>query len=148
MTVLAMGLPIDITREYGPDCRITTVALWPGTSIQSAATASLEAMASKRGAAGKYLRKPSIWSEAVYRILSDNGKEQLDGRALIDEDYLRERWSFTDHDFVQYRMDPNVEPKRAVRIPLLLIAISKIVSTLSKIRMSADNKQQYGERYL
>jgi hypothetical protein len=50
----------------------------------------------------------------VSHILKDAGKEEIEGRALIDEDYLRERWGFKDGDFVKYRLDPDVEPKRAV----------------------------------
>ncbi|KDQ20853.1 hypothetical protein BOTBODRAFT_26874 [Botryobasidium botryosum FD-172 SS1] len=112
MTALVMGLPVDISRAYGPSCRITPVGLWPATSIQSAATASMESNPERDGA--KYLRRPEIWSEAVYRILSDEDKEKIQGRPLIDEDYLRERWAFEDQDFAKYRLDPNVEPKRAV----------------------------------
>lgn len=106
-----MSLPIDISRTY-PDSRITPVSLWPATSIQSAATTSLET--STASDAGRYLRKPAIWSDAVSHILRDAGKKEIEGRALIDEDYLRERWGFKDGDFVKYRLDPDVEPKRAV----------------------------------
>lgn len=116
MTAMTMSLPIDIARTY-PTSRITPVSLWPGTSIQSAATSALESSLSAPGAGnspGTYLRKASIWSDTVLKILDDNGKTEIEGRALIDDDYLRERWGFKDEDFIPYRLDPNVEPRRAV----------------------------------
>jgi len=119
MTALTMSLPIDIARTY-PTSRVTPVSLWPGTSIQSAATSALETSLSAPGASdktkgpGMYLRKPAIWSDTVVYILNDNGKAEIEGRALIDDDYLRERAGFTDQDFVRYRLDPDVEPRRAV----------------------------------
>jgi len=113
MTAMMLALPIDISRTF-PTSRITPLAIWPGTSIQSAATAALEASLANSGGAGKYLRKATIWSDTLVKILEDDAKEQIEGRALIDDDYLRERWGYTDKDFVQYRLDPNVEPVRAV----------------------------------
>lgn len=113
MTAMAISLPVDISRTF-PTSRITPVAIWPGTSIQSAATAALERSLEKSGGAAKYLRKATIWGDTITKILEDDAKEQIEGRALIDDDYLRERWGFSDKDFVQYRLDPNVEPKRAV----------------------------------
>lgn len=119
MTAMVMSLPIDIARTFpasasGPASRITPVAIWPGASIQSAATSALEASLAAKGGAGKYLRKATIWADTILKILDDDAKEEIEGRALIDDDYLRERWGFKDEDFVQYRLDPNVEPKRAV----------------------------------
>jgi NAD(P)-dependent dehydrogenase (short-subunit alcohol dehydrogenase family) len=113
MTAMVLSLPIDISRTF-PTSRITPVAIWPGTSVQSAATAPLEASLANSGGAGKYLRKATIWSDTLVKILEDDAKEQIEGRALIDDDYLRERWGYTDDDFVQYRLNPNVEPIRAV----------------------------------
>ncbi|KAF8315864.1 NAD(P)-binding protein [Clavulina sp. PMI_390] len=118
MTSMVLSLPIDIARAYPNGAsRITPVAIWPGASIQSAATAALEASLTERPyqeGAGKYLRKASIWGDTVVKILEDEGKEAIEGRALIDEDYLRERWAFEDADFVKYRLDERIEPKRAV----------------------------------
>lgn len=113
MTSMVLSLPVDISRTY-PTSRITPVAIWPGASIQSQATAALEANLEKSGGAGRYLRKATIWADTILKILDDEGKEQIEGRALIDDDYLRERWGFKDEDLVQYRLDPAVEPKRAV----------------------------------
>lgn len=113
-TSMVLSLPVEIERAY-PTSRITPVAIWPGVSVQSQATAALEAsLVNKEGGVGKYLRKPEVWSDTIEMIIRDEGKKEIEGRALIDDDYLRERWGFKDEDFIKYRTDPNIEPRRAV----------------------------------
>jgi len=127
MTAMMISLPIDIKRNY-PTSRITPCAMWPGTSVKSAATASLEASLTSSSGSGNspatYLRKPEIWSDTALAILSDDDKERIEGRALIDDDYLKERWGYNDEDFVKYRLDPQIEPRRAVpkKFPDLTVA--------------------------
>ncbi|KAF8331887.1 uncharacterized protein EI90DRAFT_3154310 [Cantharellus anzutake] len=125
MTAMIMSLPIDIKRNY-PTSRITPCSLWPGTSVESAATTVLSSLSSSESgnSPATYLRKPEIWSDTILAILSDDDKESLEGRPLIDDDYLRERWGFKDGDFVKYRLDPNIEPRRAVpkKFPNLTVA--------------------------
>jgi hypothetical protein len=141
MTALVMGLPVDISRTY-PDSRITPVSLWPATSVQSAATAALEN--TTPNSPGSYLRIPAIWSDAVSHILRDDGKKDIEGRALIDEDYLRERWGFKDKDFVKYRLNPNIEPKRAVPKILPSLRVEEEDEELIDTRDLETMKQIFG----
>jgi NAD(P)-dependent dehydrogenase (short-subunit alcohol dehydrogenase family) len=141
MTALVMGLPVDILRTY-PESRITPVSLWPATSVQSAATAALEN--TTKNSPGSYLRIPAIWSDAVSHILRDDGKKDIEGRALIDEDYLRERWGFKDKDFVKYRLNPNIEPKRAVPKILPSLRVEEEDEELIDTRDLETMKQIFG----
>jgi len=143
MTAMMISLPIDIKRNY-PTSRITPCSMWPGTSVQSAATMSLEASLTSSSESGNspstYLRKPEIWSDTALAILSDDDKERIEGRALIDDDYLRERWGYKDEDFIKYRLDPNIEPRRAVpkKFPDLTVAEEdeELIDTRDLAKMS------------
>jgi len=145
MTAMVLSLPIDISRTF-PTSRITPVAIWPGTSIQSAATAALEASLANSGGAGKYLRKATIWGDTIVKILEDDAKEQIEGRALIDDDYLRERWGYTDKDFVQYRLDPDIEPRRAIPKVLPVLTVAEEEEELIDTRDLVTLTNLYGKK--
>jgi len=97
MTLLALGLAGELRGDG-----IAANALWPATAIESQATINYE-IGSPRD-----WRKPQIVADALLEILTTPGTA-LTGRALIDEDFLRERgWT----DFRRYRCDPDHEPPR------------------------------------
>ena len=77
MTLIALGVAEEM-REYN----IRGTALWPKTIIESYATINF-------GMGGRELwRKADIVADAVWEILQH--PELSNGRALIDEDFLRE----------------------------------------------------------
>lgn len=84
MTLIALGVAEEM-REYN----IRGTALWPKTIIESYATINF-------GMGGKELwRKADIVADAVWEILQH--PELSNGRALIDEEFLREV-GYTDFD--------------------------------------------------
>ena len=97
MTMLAHGLAEEL-REDG----IAVNALWPVTLVESQATMNF-------GIGGpKTWRKAEILADAALEVVTTPPAE-LTGKALLDEDFLRERgWT----DFTQYRCDPEHEPPR------------------------------------
>jgi len=95
--MLALGLAGEL-RERG----VAVNALWPATAIESQATINY-----RLGSPARW-RKPAIMADAVLEIVT-TPPAALTGRALIDEDFLRERgWT----DFTPYRCDPDHEPPR------------------------------------
>jgi citronellol/citronellal dehydrogenase len=97
MTMLALGMAEEL-REQG----VAVNALWPVTAVESQATINY-----KLGDPRTW-RKPDILADATLQIVITPPAE-LTGRALLDEDFLRERgWT----DFTRYRCDPDVEPPR------------------------------------
>lgn len=97
MTMVAQGLAEEM-RGKG----VAVNALWPVTAIESQATIHFQI-----GDRATW-RKPDIIADATVEIVTTSPSE-LTGRALLDEDFLRERgWT----DFAQYRCDPAHEPPR------------------------------------
>lgn len=97
MTLLAHGLAEEVRGR-----NIAVNALWPVTLIESQATINF------------HIGEPRLWRKA--EILADAALEavtsppaELTGRALLDEDFLRERGVT---DFSKYRCDPEHEPPR------------------------------------
>ncbi len=94
MTMTALG----IAEEFA-DLGIKATALWPKTIVESYATINFG------------MGDPSIWrkadilADATYEILQHPDK--ANGRALIDEDWLREV-GYTDFD--QYKCTPEGNP--------------------------------------
>jgi citronellol/citronellal dehydrogenase len=78
--------------------RIGFNALWPRTSIATAAVKNL--LGGDEGIRGS--RTPEIMSDAAYEILTTPQKE-LNGQFLVDEDFLRTRGVT---DFTKYAVDP------------------------------------------
>lgn len=102
MTLVALGVAAEYQGKG-----IAGNALWPATMVESYATINF-------GMGDKSMwRKPSILSDAVMEIIQTPPNE-LTGRALIDEDFLRER-GWKDEDFIKYRCDPNVEPPHLLK---------------------------------
>ena len=97
MTMLAQGLAEEV-RAHG----IAVNALWPVTLVQSQATMNFAI------GDAKLWRKPEIVADAALEVVTTPPAE-LTGRALLDEDFLRERGVT---DFAPYRCDPEHEPPR------------------------------------
>lgn len=97
MTMLAQGLAEELRAD-----NIAVNALWPVTLVQTQATVNF--------AIGepKLWRRPEIVADAALELVTTPPAE-LTGRALLDEDFLRERGVT---DFTQYRCDPEHEPPR------------------------------------
>jgi hypothetical protein len=65
------------------------------------------------------LGAPETWRKAkilVDTVLGLVCEDSYSGNMLIDDEYLRDRQGFQDADFVQYRVDPNVEPPRTLAL--------------------------------
>lgn len=99
MTMLAMGLAEE-HREHN----IAANALWPVTLVESFATKNFQL------GTPKDWRKADILADAALEIVTTPPAD-LTGRALLDEDFLRERGVT---DFTKYRVDPEHEPARLV----------------------------------
>ncbi|EGR34181.1 short chain dehydrogenase family protein, putative, partial [Ichthyophthirius multifiliis] len=95
MSVLVRGLSFELENS-----NICIVSIWPATGIESAATEKYDK---------KLLRKADIMSECVLKILEDENKQKLNGKFIIDEDYLREKGY---ENFEQFRAQKNFEPPR------------------------------------
>lgn len=98
--MLTMGLAMDFSREAKTEMAVSS--LWPATAIQSAATTNLA-----RDEASE-LRTPNIFSDAVREIIKAP-VEQVNGRLLLDEDFLRERGV---KEFEGYSVVPGTRPRR------------------------------------
>ena len=99
MTMLALSLAKELAGTG-----VAVNALWPVTAIESQATINY-----RIGERADW-RKPDILADATVEIVSTD-PAKLTGRALLDEDFLRERgWT----DFARYRCDPDREPPRVV----------------------------------
>lgn len=97
MTLIAHGLAEEV-RQHNVACN----AMWPATLIESQATIN-----HKLGGPAMW-RKPAILADATIALLS-KPPSQMTGKALIDEDFLREEGVT---DFTEYRCDPSTEPPR------------------------------------
>ena len=97
MTMLAHGLAEEVMDRH-----VSVNALWPVTLIESQATINYQI-------GGPALwRKPEIVADAALELLT-TPPGAVTGRALLDEDFLRERGV---DDFTRYRCDPDHEPPR------------------------------------
>ena len=81
MTILTLGFAEEL-RE----ARVAVNALWPRTMIQ---TAAVDMLVGKEDSEG-HSRKPAIMADAAFEIVS-TADLKLTGRALLDEEILRER---------------------------------------------------------
>ena len=96
MTMIAHGIP----REFG-DYNIRATALWPKTMIKSTATVNF-----KLGDDSSW-RKPAILADATYEAVEH--PDLSDGKALIDEEFLREV-GYPDFDQYLYAEGSNPSP--------------------------------------
>ncbi len=99
MTLLAHGLAEEV-KDRG----VSVNALWPVTLVESLATINFKI------GGPQVWRTPEILADAALEILRSPPAE-LTGRALLDEDFLRERGVT---DFAKYRCDPEHEPPRVM----------------------------------
>lgn len=94
MSMLTMGLAAEWPK-------VACAALWPRTTI---ATAAVEMIGGE--AMMKVSRTPEIMADAAHAILTSS-VEQVSGRCLLDEDFLREKGQT---DFDHYSVQPGTEP--------------------------------------
>jgi NAD(P)-dependent dehydrogenase (short-subunit alcohol dehydrogenase family) len=112
MTTLMIGLHHDFKRRgfKGSVCSI-----WPATGIVSAATEVT------RPGSSVELRKPTIFADAILAILglSEDEAGKVNGKAWLDEDYLRELRGI--RDFSGYAVKEGVEVRRIMpkKLPIL-----------------------------
>lgn len=97
MTLIAHGLAEEVGHH-----NVACNALWPATMIESQATIN-----HNLGGPSMW-RKPAILADAAIALLS-KPPSAITGKALIDEDVLREEGVT---DFAKYRCDPSSEPPR------------------------------------
>ena len=97
MTMIARGIADECAAH-----NVTAHALWPATAVESYATKNF-------GLGGPEIwRKADILADATVAILSKE-PSAAKGRAVIDEDYLREQGVT---DFTKYQCVPGSEPPR------------------------------------
>ncbi len=99
MTMTALGMAEELEGTG-----ISGTALWPKTLIESYATINF-----KMGDATVW-RKPDIIADALYEILER--PDETNGKALIDEDFLR---SIGYTDFDRYKCVPDGQPVELTR---------------------------------
>ncbi|KAK3759782.1 hypothetical protein RRG08_041737 [Elysia crispata] len=106
-TVLVHGLANELVGSG-----VTISALWPATVIKSHVT-------EVRKLPPSFMRKPTIFADACLEIAQEKS-EILNGKALIDEDYLRTKGVT---DFSKYRCDPKQDPLRMMpqEFPCLIV---------------------------
>ena len=95
MTMMMLGMAEEF-EDYG----IKATALWPATLVESQATINFELSTPDQW------RKADILADATYEILEH--PELSNGKALIDEDFLKEV-GYT--DFEQYACVPGSTPQ-------------------------------------
>lgn len=116
MSALTIGMAMDLQRQGRSEMAITS--LWPAAvsgvdlvlvfkanvrqAIDSAATQGPQTERSQ-------LRKPSIFSDAILAILKATPAD-VNGRCLLDEDFLREHEGVT--DFNKYALVSGSTPRR------------------------------------
>lgn len=103
MSVLTKGLAMDWTREGKTDMAITSI--WPAAAIESAATRNVSS--DERAE----LRKPTIFSTAIRKIL-EKPTAEVSGELVLDEDFLREKCGFADNDIAPFSLVEGGKPRR------------------------------------
>jgi citronellol/citronellal dehydrogenase len=103
MTMVAHGLAREV-QESG----VSINALWPATFIESFATKNFK-MSERRE-----WRKADIVADSVAAMLAEDSSS-FNGRAVIDEEYLRTRGV---SDFRKYRCVPDYEPVKVWPVPV------------------------------
>lgn len=102
MSMCVLGMSAEFKKD-----KIAVNALWPKTLIS---TAAMQAIFDNEETLKKILdkcRKPEIIADAAYAILTSPSTE-VTGQFFVDEEVLRER-GIT--DFLQYSVNPNVQPQ-------------------------------------
>lgn len=110
MSVLVQGLGMDferLRREKGEGEGLVVAGLWPAVAVESAAT--------QRSVNGgqdvrRDLRRAEVMADAVGEILRA-GVGEVNGRLLLDEDWLRER-GWGDREMEAYSLVEGARPRR------------------------------------
>jgi NAD(P)-dependent dehydrogenase (short-subunit alcohol dehydrogenase family) len=111
MTTLMIGLYHDFKRrKAAAGFEGGVCSIWPATGIVSAATEFT------RPGSKVELRKPDIFGDAILAILQEQDVTKFSGKALLDEDYLRELKGVTDFD--GYAVTPGAKVRRIMPIKL------------------------------
>jgi len=111
MTTLMIGLYHDFKRQKaatGFDGGVCSI--WPAASIMSAATE-----VSMPGSSVE-MRKPDIFADAILAILQEKDVSRINGKAWLDEDYLRELKGITNFD--GYAVKPGTKVRRIMPLKL------------------------------
>ncbi|XP_005104217.1 hydroxysteroid dehydrogenase-like protein 2 [Aplysia californica] len=108
MTTLVHGLANELAGTG-----VSISAIWPATVVESQVTVVQKIPPA-------YYRKATVFADACLGIAEEKS-EKLNGKALLDEDYLRSEGV---SDFTKYRADPDKEPPRMMpkELPSLLVA--------------------------
>jgi len=117
MTILTLGLAKDIQRKPHTHANMSITSIWPAVAITSAAT-ELNAQVQAAGMDSstdsdkrRDLRRPEIFSDAILALLRAPA-ESVNGRVVLDEDYLRSDWGYVDADFERYSVVRGSVPRR------------------------------------
>ena len=117
MTTLMIGLYHDFKRHNAATgFKGIVCSIWPAAAIVSAATEFT------RPGSKVELRKPEIFADAILAILQDEG-EKVNGKAWLDEDYLRELKGVTDFD--GYAFLPGVKVRRIMPLKLPVLEVEE-----------------------
>ncbi|XP_064599287.1 hydroxysteroid dehydrogenase-like protein 2 [Liolophura sinensis] len=117
MTVLVHGLATELENTG-----VSISGLWPATAIESHVT-------TVKNVPQELMRKSSIFADACLHIAEETNLSLINGKALIDEDFLRAKGVT---DFSAYRCDPDKEPPRMMpkAFPSLLVEGDSLTSKL------------------
>ncbi|EGO58008.1 hypothetical protein NEUTE1DRAFT_82124 [Neurospora tetrasperma FGSC 2508] len=105
MSVLVKGLAMDFERESVKGMAVS--GIWPAVAIESAATANKQE--EKHSELRGDLRHATIFSDAILGVL-ESPAEKVNGKLLLDEDFLREQWGVK--DFEKYSVVKGSRPRR------------------------------------
>ena len=118
MTTLMIGLHHDFKRQKvkngfgGGVCSI-----WPAATIISAATEF------SRPGSRVDIRKPTIFADAIIAILEERDVARINGKAWLDEDWLRELRGMT--NFLGYSVTEGMEVRRIMPMKLPILEVEE-----------------------
>ncbi|KAI1804357.1 short chain dehydrogenase family protein [Daldinia bambusicola] len=130
MSVLTVGLAMDFERLGLGDMAVAS--LWPAVAIQSAATSPSMA---------RDLRRATIFSDAVLAVLRAPAAA-VNGKLLLDEDFLRSEAGGRATDFSKYAAVPGSNPRRIV--PAVLPDLSVSEQDDEGVRMDSAAERRKG----
>jgi NAD(P)-dependent dehydrogenase (short-subunit alcohol dehydrogenase family) len=125
MSILVLGLGY----ELGVNNKVIITGLWPATGIKSYVTDKMNVELSK-------LRKPEIMADAVAAITNELISERIQGKLLIDEDYLKElnpNKNFSDYSCIPNVSVPRMMPKAFPNLTVVEEEVEPLFQTKSKL---------------
>lgn len=120
-------------QSTSPELNMAITGLWPAVAIESAATAHFSS-------ADSDLRHPSIFSDAILSILSAKSGD-VNGKLLLDEDYLREHDGV--RDFGKYALVPGTNPRRIMPMKFPDLRVEE--QDDEGVRMDSAKKEENGK---